>query len=273
MSVLSESIIKSEILPHLSVGKRGKRLEEALMIRIVQLILFRLKSGCQWRELPMKQYLDQSYNWRSVFHHFNKWSKDGSWQRAWIALLAKNKARLDLSSAQLDGSQTPCKRGGGAVGYQSRKASMTSNMLFISDSQGVIVAASQPQAGNHHDVFDIKSRFGELIQMLKDAQIEVEGLFLNADAGFDCTELRSLCHAQGVIPNFAFNARKGSKLDREEHFDERLYQRRTVVEHAFAWLDAFKALLIRFETTARNWFSWNILGFIAIFARKTAKKL
>jgi len=81
-------------------------------------ILYRLKTGCQWRELPMKQFFKQSYCWQSVYFHFQKWSKDGSWERAWHTILEKHKHLLDLSSIQLDGTHTPVKRGGEACGYQ-----------------------------------------------------------------------------------------------------------------------------------------------------------
>ncbi|MFT5915592.1 MAG: transposase, partial [Bacteroidia bacterium] len=77
MSILSKESIKKMILPHLSVSKNGKQLSENKLVRIVQIILFRLKTGCQWRELPMGEYFNEPYTHKSVFHHFNKWSKEG----------------------------------------------------------------------------------------------------------------------------------------------------------------------------------------------------
>lgn len=53
-------------------------------------------------------------------------------------------------------------------------------------------------------------------------KIEGEGLFLNADAGFDTQQVRAICHQYGIIPNFAFNPRNGSQWDREDYFDELL---------------------------------------------------
>lgn len=273
MSILSEDTIKAEILIHLSQPVKGPKVELSHLVGVVQLIFYRLKTGSQWRELPVQQYLKGDYKWNSVFHHFNKWSKDGSWRRLWLHHLRTKQSFLDLSCAQLDGTHTPCKRGGEASQYQARKSSVTSNMLCISDNQGIIVAASQPESGNHHDTFDFEKHVGELVQMLKDAEIETEGLFLNADAGFDSKEARECCERHGFIPNFAFNPRNGSQWDRDEYFDELLYKRRVVVEHAFAWLDAYKALLIRYETTARNWFAMNLIGFTTCFIRKTQKLL
>jgi hypothetical protein len=48
----------------------------------------------------------------------------------------KKKACLDLSNAQLDGIHTCYKGYGEAVAYQGRKASNTTNSLFIPDNLG-----------------------------------------------------------------------------------------------------------------------------------------
>ena len=268
MSVLNQDTIKSEILPHLQTYSHGRSIPTSKWVGIIQLILYRLKTGCQWRELPIKQYVDDPYNWRSVYHHFNKWCKDGSWCRAWTQQVKSNHDQLDLSSAQVDGTHTPVKRGGQATGYQKRKSSVTSNMLCISDRQGVLLAASRPVKGNQNDVFNIKEHFHDLLKMLHEADIRTDGLFLNADAGFDTQKLRSLCYQHGMIPNFCLNPRNGTVADRDDYFDRLLYKHRVVIEHAFAWMDAFKSLLIRFETSARNWLNLNLLGFMVIFARK-----
>jgi len=78
-------------------------------------ILYRLKTGCQWRELPMNQFFRGKYSWQSVYYHFQKWSKNGSWEIVWGNLLKKYKQHLDLSNIQLDGTHTPAKRGGESV--------------------------------------------------------------------------------------------------------------------------------------------------------------
>ena len=76
-------------------------------------------------------------------------SKAHCWRTIWINILTKNRAFLDMSSVEFDGSHTPAKNGGDAVGYQGRKACNTTNALFISDSQGVMLAMSTPQEGQH----------------------------------------------------------------------------------------------------------------------------
>lgn len=268
MNVLPEDTIKEKILPHLLTTNKGPEISISKLVSIIQLILYRLKTGCQWRMLPMLNFMSEQYSWKSVYHHFNKWSKQGAWLDAWADLVRDNIEVLDLSSAELDGSHTPVKRGGESVGYQGRKSANTSNSLYMSDRQGIILACSMPESGNHHDAFDARKHFSELVAMLKKAGISTDGLFVNADAGFDTKEFRSLCYEHRMIPNFCYNKRNGSILDREEFFDPLLYEDRNVIEHAFAWLDAYKALLNRYETSARNWLSMNVLGFMTRFISK-----
>ncbi len=55
-------------------------------------------------------------------------------------------------------------------------------------------------------------------------------------------------------------------------FDAELYRRRAAVEHANAWLDGFKTLLVRYETSVGNWLAWHWLAFVVIFLRKIIQK-
>ncbi|MEN5308958.1 transposase [Chryseobacterium cucumeris] len=56
--------------------------------KIFQLIIKRLKTDCQWRELSIKVYFsNQGISWQLIYYYFKKWSKDGSFKRIWIFLL------------------------------------------------------------------------------------------------------------------------------------------------------------------------------------------
>ncbi|MDR4950619.1 hypothetical protein REB14_00315 [Chryseobacterium sp. ES2] len=70
-------------------------------------------------DLPLKQFFDVEYSWNSVYQHFARWSKNGSWEKIKQKLFEKYKILLDMS--QLDGFHTLSKRGGQSVGYQERK--------------------------------------------------------------------------------------------------------------------------------------------------------
>ena len=45
-----------------------------------------------------------------------------------------------------------------------------------------------------------------------------------------------------------------------------------VIEHANAWLDGFKTLLVRYETSVGNWLAWHWLAFAVLFLRKINRK-
>ena len=49
------------------------------------------------------------------------------------------------------------------MGYQGRKASNTTNSLFIADNVGQMIAMSTPKEGSHHDLFEIERSFKEMI--------------------------------------------------------------------------------------------------------------
>ena len=214
----------------------------------------------------MKEFFRKKYRWQSVYYHFQKWSKDGSWQRVWTILLEKHKHLLDLSSIQLDGSHTPAKRGGQAVAYQGRKKCKTTNMLFMSDNQGVPIACGDPVSGNHNDAYNVEPSAEKMIQEISASTVSTDGLFLNADAGFDTQGLRNLFLQNDIIANIDANRRNG--WQEENIFDELLYKRRFVIERTNAWLDSFKALLVRFETNKIHWKALNILACIVIFIRQ-----
>lgn len=266
---ISKKIINGKFVPHLSKGKRGPKCSVGLW-RVVRAIIYRLKTGIQWRLLPMKSLFGRSLiTWNAIYYYFQKWSKDGSWYRLWTAVLEHNKLMLNLSSIALDGSHTPAKRGGQAVGYQGRKKAKTTNMLFLTDKNGLPLACSFPVSGNHNDLFEIEKTMLEIIQTLEDAQIDYSGLFMNADAGFDCQKLRKLCSRLDIIPNFDFNKRNSANRDNHAYaFDDELYKERFSVERTNAWLDGFKNLIIRYETNAKHWVGLHYLAFSTMILRK-----
>lgn len=266
---LTKHQINQNLVPHLSKGKRGPACKVGLW-RMVRAILYRMKTGVQWRELPMDSLFGRHLiSWQSVYYYFSKWSKDGSYYRLWIAILNLCRQLLDMSSVEFDGSHTPAKRGGQQVGYQGRKKLKTTNMLFLTDRQGMPLACSEPMSGEHNDLFEIEKNVLKMINTLKQADIQVEGLFLNGDAGFDAVRLREICKSYGIIANIAVNKRNHSKQQNNNYlFDNQLYEERFAVERTNAWIDAFKALLLRYETNAQHWISLHYLAFSFILLRR-----
>ncbi len=98
----------------------------------------------------------------------------------------------------------------------------------------------------------------------------MDGLFMNADTGFDADNLRRKCEEKGIIANIARNKRNSS-ADDDNYFDEKLYKQRYSIERINAWLDSFRSLLNRFDTSLSSWIGFNYLAFIIIGIKKFKK--
>ncbi|NME73080.1 transposase family protein, partial [Flammeovirga aprica] len=231
-------------------------------------ILYKLKTGVQWRLLPVSSlFSDVVLHYNSVFAHYRKWCKQNAWEDTWSKILMKYKDKLDLSSGDLDGSHTPVIRGGEEVEYQGRKKRKTTNSLYFTDRQGIIIAMSEPVAGNHNDLYKIENSMNTILQQVDNAGIRVDGLFMNADGGFDSIKLKSICSEKGMHLNVAQNKRN-AKLEEDHLIDEELYKERYMIERTNAWLDSFRSVLNRFDTTISSWKGFNFLGIIVIGLKK-----
>jgi transposase len=269
--VLSKDIIENEILPHLSTAKRGFKTKSCLT-EIVNCILYKLKTGIQWHMLPVSSlFTTYKLSYKTVFGHFRKWCKKGEWEQVWVRILSKYKKYLDLSSGDIDGSHSTALRGGEQVAYQGRKKRKTTNSLYVTDRQGIALALSNPMAGNHHDLYRIEQTLDELFSTVQLADISLDGLFINADAGFDSKEFRQGCDKYGIIANGSFNMRN-SNADNDYLLDELLYDERYSIERTNAWMDSYRSLLNRFDTTISSWKAFNYIAFIAILFKKINKK-
>ena len=266
--VLDKDMIENEIVPYIRTGSRGFS-PTVPLYEIINAILYKLKTGLQWHLLPVKAFFEgKVLSWQSVYHHYRKWCLWGTWKECWTNFLKRHGAEFDLSSVDLDGSHTPAIRGGEEVEYQGRKKRKTTNALYLTDRQGLPLAMSEPVAGNHNDIYDIEVQFEVVTATLESAKIPIDGLFLNADAGFDSRNFRKSCHKTEINANICFNKRNGDKTNRDEYFDKELYEERYAVERTNAWMDSYRSLLNRFDTTTTSWKGFNYVAFIVIALKK-----
>jgi transposase len=85
---------------------RGRRRAEDR--RTLNGILWILRSGARWKDLPPK------YGSRSTCHRrLQEWQEQGVWERTWLTFLGTldQLGKLDWSQAFLDGSFVPAKKG------------------------------------------------------------------------------------------------------------------------------------------------------------------
>ena len=238
--VLDKDTIKSEILPHLSVTKRGF-VSKSDLAEVIQFNFYRLKTGCQWHIIPVSSFFaGRLLHYKTVYGHFRKWSRNGEWEKVWGIALHRYRYFLDMSSVELDGSHTITLRGGrGCCGHQGCKKRTPPNAIYDTGRQGIPLAMSTPVSWSHNDLHNITLVLQDLFAGIKDSGLSVSELFLNADAGFDSAQFRRGCHQQEVFPNVAFNKRRGIRRD-DELLDELLYKERYSIERTNAWMDSYR---------------------------------
>ena len=165
--------------------------------------------------------------------------------------------------------QTLVKKSAQSAGYQARKRGRTSNILIMTAAKGIPIAQGGILSGNHNDLFEIVPRYAEMIKGLNQCGIDVTGSIQNADKGFDSKQFTRAIQRRKMKANIIENTRnrKTKKRGRKRYFNAEAYQNRFVNERAFAWLDSFKTLLIRFDHLDESWLNWHYLAFAIILIK------
>jgi transposase len=265
---VTEAQFNTHILPFLSTAKRGY-VSRIPLCKIFNYVLYRLHTGCQWAEVPIDPTDDIS--WWAVYYHFRKWSRDGSLEQVWQYSVELVKDQVDTSVLNVDGSHAVAKKGGEAVAYQGRKRAKTSNILPVTDKHGYILATTKIIAGNHNDAYDLKTHLQDAFKGIKRLGVSIDGAFFNADSGFDTREARKVCFNHHLIPNIDENKRnrKTTKLGRKRLFNPVIYKDRFASERTFAWIDKFRALLVRFDLKKIYFMGSHFLAFALINMRNS----
>ena len=249
---LTEKRFDEHIRLYVSVAKRGFE-SKIPLYKMFNYVLKKLYLGCQWKELPIDPDLDdpekKEISWHAVYYHYRKWSRDSSLEKVFYGSIKTIEADLNLSELNLDGSHVLAKKGGESVAYQGRKKAKTTNVLPITDGNGFFIATTRLIAGNHNDAYNLKPHLQTAFKLLKDLGLDIQGAFFNADKAFDTKAARKTCFNHGLVPNIDENRRnrKKPKRGRKRLFNAEVYKRRFICERSFAWVDKFRALLIRFD--------------------------
>jgi len=73
-----------QLLPHSKTGNSVIPRHQ-----IVNAILYQLKNGCQWRDLP-----SDFPNWQTVYSQFRRWQLDGTWEKVLAELTQSERHRV-----------------------------------------------------------------------------------------------------------------------------------------------------------------------------------
>ena len=203
-------------------------------------ILYRLRTGCQWRYLP-----DCFGSSNNIFRAFRRWSKSGKLMKLFKALI-KNP---DMEWLSVDGTHIRAHQSSaGAKGSEpqaiAKSAGGNSTKIhLIVDAHGNPIKFIISDGVTH----DIKIA-PDLIEKVDMKETRV----LNGDRGYISEDLSDSLLKQGVHPNIP--NRKNSKTG-NSHMDWHIYEARHVVENMFATLKHFRGLATRYDKLKNSYIS------------------
>ena len=202
----------------------------------VEGILYRMRVGCPWRDLP------QAFGcWNSIYKRFNA----GSLSRKWFNIFKALAIDLDWEWEFTDGSYVKAhQHSAGAASQESQaigksRADNTTKIHLAVDGYGLPVEF-EITGGEVNDC----SAAPDLIARLPDAKAIV------ADKDYDSECIREQITKKGAL---AVIPRKRNSLKGNADMEWGLYRYRHLVENAFARLKQYRAIATRYDKLKRNY--------------------
>ncbi|MFD2574649.1 IS5 family transposase [Spirosoma soli] len=212
--------------------------------QVINAILYVMRSGCSWSMVP------NAYpHPKSVYHYFNQWSKDNTWEKRHVALVKKvrkkagRKKRPTASSVDTQSVKTT-QVGGEARGFEGGKCIKGRKRFILVDTSGLLLAVKVVAANMAE-----KAGAQVLLQKiwatswLKERCGRIEIVWV--DAGYGGADLYDwVAHLTGWLWQVI------KRTDATKGFV--LLQPRWVVERSFAWLSFNRRLSKDYEKLTRN---------------------
>ncbi|MGE8136123.1 IS5 family transposase [Novosphingobium subterraneum] len=203
--------------------------------RVLNGILWVLRSGAPWRDLP------ERYGPRTTcYNRFVRWRRAGVWDRLMDAIIAAYDGdiqMIDSTSIRAHQQAATAKRGGRDHCLGRSRGGLTTKIHGLVDRQGLPPRLSL-SAGQAHDAPAVLT----LLDRLDPRTIVL------ADKAYDGDVIRDLMEAYGAVPNIPAKSNRKWK----PCFSKSLYSERNQVERFFRKLKHFRRIATRYQKLADN---------------------
>lgn len=222
-------------------------------------IIFRMRSGCQWNQLP------ERFGPSSTVHGwFQRFVSDAALEEIWAALVRE--------CAELGGVCWEWQAADGVIGKSrfdgaargpnptDRAKAGTKKSVIVEQDGGPLGVAID--GANVHDTKLLKRTIEAIVVERPDADQIAQHLCL--DKAYDNPTGEAACQAGGYVPHI----RRIGEEKLDEAGSNRHPARRWVVERTIAWLQKCRALLIRYDKKAANYLGLIQLACALLWARR-----
>ncbi|MCI0564124.1 MAG: IS5 family transposase [Nitrososphaera sp.] len=213
--------------------------------RILDGIIFRFRTGCQWNHIP-KVYGDDS----TIHRTFQRWVEINLFEMIWYLLAAEcdELALVDWEWQAADGWLGKARSGGDEIGPNptDRAKNGTKKSVLTDAAGGPLSVVIAPANVNDHKLLEATIE-AMVIERPEPTEQEPQNLCL--DKGYDNKASREVVKKRGYKDHIRRIGEE--KLDRKGK--KKHPARRYVVERTLAWLSKCRGLLIRYERKSENY--------------------
>lgn len=247
-----------KIRPYLPARAPTGRPREHGWRMILNGIFYLLQSGCSWRMLPV-----DLPPWKTVYHYFRRWRKDGTWER--LNRLLRERVRLkfgkrrQVRAAILDSQSSKTSEGGLERGFDAGKKVTGRKRHTLVDTLGLVVKVVVT-AGNVQDRDGAK----RLLEELAEQEEVIQHLKLIwADGSYRGTLIA------WIQDLFGWTLEVVEKPKDQNGF--RPLPKRWLIERTFAWLVRQRRLARDYERLPQTSQSLIYAAMVRLMVRRLAK--
>jgi transposase len=250
------------LLPPERSGKPGRPFHDHR--RTINSILWLLKTGVPWRDLPAR-----FGPWKTVANRFYRWRQAGIWQRVFAALLqqADQVGSLDWKLQFVDSTtirvhqHAAGARTGADEAVGRSRGGLTTKVHLRADGHGRPVAMLLT-AGHRHDTT-------AFIPLLQASRVKRPGRGrprsrpqrIVADKGHTSRHIRRYCRQHGI--STVIPVRRNQRPNR--HFDRDAYRERNQVERLVNRFKQFRRVATRYEKRGVNYLAMVTLAAVTMW--------
>ncbi|MEV6859371.1 IS5 family transposase [Streptomyces microflavus] len=263
--------------------------------QVVNGVLWRLRTGAPWRDLP-----ERYGPWQTVYERFARWEADGTWAKLlehvqvrddaagrveWTVAVdstvnrahqhaagARKRGNVDGDELEDPGRSQACQ----ALGRS--RGGLTTKVHLAVDGRGLPLSIVLTP-GNVNDA----TAFADVLNEVRTPRAgtgrpRTTPDRVLGDKAYSSRAIRHLLRRRGIaatIPErrdqVANRRRRGRRGGRPPVFDTEIYRDRNVVERCFARLKQFRAIATRFDKLANRYRAGVVLAPLILWLREAAR--